>query len=403
MTQGKIGAWVQAPLIQRILRELVKSAEELNLSEKFAPELHDTADPEAADFAWAQLDEAVALGWFELAFRKNVRVDNWSRARRRPYLQAHAQTRQMVLEHCQDAACVEAHQRLAAWRDALDRHQDLTDEQRRLLINDPIGGWTGSLSPEKVIEALLAFKRQPDFHLFQREASARHFWGISKLIKDGEAFFKLWLEVGALPYREAKAPLLVQLPARRLSGILFIENLTTYESTCELVRSRTLGMTGPDVFSELALVYSQGNQAVGSIRHGMAELRPSVADAGKPFAASWLSRIADELCMGDQNLPVYFWGDLDLAGMRMLESLTKHLPHARAWWPGYAPMVAALLQGNGHEPLAADKEGQACSELLTCPVAKTHLMPAMKSTGRFLDQEFVDLKTLEEAASPAFL
>jgi len=397
MAAAQLGAWVKAPLIQRVLREFVLGAERINLDKETAPELFEDAGEDANTMAWAQLDEAVSLGWFDLQYRRSVRMDDWSRVQRRPFLLANDRTRHVALEHCTDAECVKARQRELAWAKAVAEHPDLTDEDRELLAVNPLKAWTLDRAPCEVIEALLAFRRQPDFHLFEKEASARHFWGMSKVVGRFRSFFTEWLRVPELPYRVAKEPLLVQLPARRLGGVLLIENLTTYESSCELARARAMGMSGPDVFNELALVYSGGKRALS----GSSELRISVADAEKPFAASWVGHIGARLAGTSSDLPVYFWGDLDHAGMEMLRCLNEQVPAAGAWWPGYAPMVQALSEGGGHVPEAAEKLGQnRGSARPGCPIARHLLIPAIETTGRYLDQGFVDLRALAPVQPP---
>jgi hypothetical protein len=82
-----------------------------------------------------------------------------------------------------------------------------------------------------------------------------------------------------------------------------------------------------------------------------------------------------------------FWGDLDHAGMAILSSLRTNFPSARAWEPGYVPMLARLDAGEGHAPAEAKKTGQQSILSTGCSYADRVLIPALARHGRFIDQE----------------
>ena len=54
------------------------------------------------------------------------------------------------------------------------------------------------------------------------------------------------------------------------------------------------------------------------------------------------------------TLPVYFWGDLDWSGMRILTAMRNKFPEMQAWQPGYSPMLESLLMGLGRQKFAVD-------------------------------------------------
>lgn len=58
-----------------------------------------------------------------------------------------------------------------------------------------------------------------------------------------------------------------------------------------------------------------------------------------------------------------------------------------AWQPGYAPMLKALLDGQGHSPEAADKKGQRSISTTGCRYADSQLVPALRAHGKYVDQE----------------
>ena len=87
------------------------------------------------------------------------------------------------------------------------------------------------------------------------------------------------------------------------------------------------------------------------------------------------------------DVPTFFWGDLDFSGMAILASLRTIFPSARAWEPGYAPMLERLSRGDGHSPIESGKERQRPVERTGCSYADEVLIPALGATNRFLDQE----------------
>lgn len=73
--------------------------------------------------------------------------------------------------------------------------------------------------------------------------------------------------------------------------------------------------------------------------------------------------------------------------MQILASLRAVLAGLEAWLPGYEPMLQSLVTGGGHLPESAGKSQQ--NEVLStgCKFADQHLLPSIRATGRFLDQE----------------
>jgi hypothetical protein len=86
---------------------------------------------------------------------------------------------------------------------------------------------------------------------------------------------------------------------------------------------------------------------------------------------------------------VYFWGDLDFAGMDILKTLKAVFPQARAWEPGYARLLDRLRAGHSHAPEDARKSGQADPGTTGCAYADAVMLPALREFGRCVDQESV--------------
>ena len=89
------------------------------------------------------------------------------------------------------------------------------------------------------------------------------------------------------------------------------------------------------------------------------------------------------------DLPVYFWGDLDFAGMDILKGLRQSLPTLRAWEPGYQPMLESLNNGGGHSAVQAAKQRQLDPVTTGCSYADRILLPAIRTHSRFVDQEIL--------------
>lgn len=73
--------------------------------------------------------------------------------------------------------------------------------------------------------------------------------------------------------------------------------------------------------------------------------------------------------------------------MRILSAMRGSFTGLTAWEPGYVPMLAALNEGHGHSPEAAEKQGQKALTTTGCRFADEQLAPALRATGSFVDQE----------------
>jgi Uncharacterized protein conserved in bacteria C-term(DUF2220) len=164
-------------------------------------------------------------------------------------------------------------------------------------------------------------------------------------------------------------------------SVLFIENQITFE--------RATWSTSP-VFSRLALVFASGFKGSSqrlrtpqsvSIYYSQ---RGELDGAGRNIFETWLGALGGDL-------PVYFWGDLDWSGMRILRAMRGSFPQLRAWEPGYVRMRNSSLQGAGHSPEAADKKGQLPLLDTGCSYADAQLLPALRAQRKFLDQELFAL------------
>jgi hypothetical protein len=206
-----------------------------------------------------------------------------------------------------------------------------------------------------------------------RQLSAFAFWGNSKVLDErGDLVATLFPQVQIV---ERTIVVAVHLPVIA-SGTLFIENQDTYTAATRGTPAQT---------RDLALVYASGFRSsaqrirtrAGALLHYAG---PGAADGQPAFERWWLQ--AEEPAG-----PVYFWGDLDFAGMQILKSLRQRFGEVTAWRPGYGPMLDALRDAGGYRG-GADSRGQVDPLVTGCAFADEVLLPVIREFGQ-LDQEYL--------------
>ena len=253
------------------------------------------------------------------------------------------------------------------------------------LDSDALGSssYPGIYPPGELLTALtrlVALVQQKDNEKFTwRRLSAHCFWGDSKYLDSISR--QQWL-LNVCPqlqtHIESRTLLLNVFLVDAPQAILLIENQDTF---CWLMKlSKEV-----DALRHLHLVYSQGfmgsAQRSRDARAVQFMYQGSAANA-QAFHAQWLQDT-------ELELPIFFWGDLDYAGMSIIKSLRQVFPALTAWKPGYQPMLAALREGAGHTPEQAGKAAQLLPEASGCEYTDQSLLPGLIETGRFIDQEWV--------------
>lgn len=251
----------------------------------------------------------------------------------------------------------------AAWHAAVEKHANAFVDQGRALLRQRLvlPGYSG----EQLVAGLAAVGPLLESNLSLRELSARCLLGNSKLLDQRQDLLRQLFGDRADAIRPRPLLLTAWAPPG-FSQLLIIEN---QDSFLHLVDQPPAGT---------ALLYSGGFRASASRVTGndtrFAFLPGSDASH---FHAHWRQPAAGS----------FFWGDLDYAGMDILRGLRLALPELQAWQPGYQPMVTALLAGQGHTPEQAGKDRQLDPGRSGCAYADDVLLPALRSMGRFLDQE----------------
>ena len=262
---------------------------------------------------------------------------------------------------------------LQQWRDAVQQaSRQFTGDITKLYAR-PI-----SLSDKSAEQIVKAFVRICDYQqqkLTLRQLSSVCFWGRSKFL-DGRLDLVLSL-FPALNLSLRPIVVNIYLP-QSVNGILFIENQDSY----------TCAMQGqPSDVCNLALVYSAGFKSSATRIRDKGGVSLHFTGSGveqhrRQFEQYWLDESPDEW-------PVWFWGDLDFAGMNILKQLIKRFPAMRAWQPGYQIMLQHLRNGNGYAVSANERQTQIDPHVTGCLYADEHLLPALRAHALFVDQEIV--------------
>jgi hypothetical protein len=264
------------------------------------------------------------------------------------------------------------------WREAVDLHL-VASAAVKAVVSDFFIDLPG-YEMVAVVERLNGLHGLVGKGLYLREVSSRLFWGISKVLDKRQLMVSAILGLEECPFPESPVQLHVWLPGGNAEGVLFIENALSYELA--------IGSFAPSL-AGLVLAFASGFKGTAQRLRTPSGSSLYFSDKGhrSSDAEADFKRWLYQDMTARIRVPVYFWGDLDFAGMGILAALRTSFPDAQAWAPGYEPMLAALESGLGHTPEAAEKKGQRIWERVGSELADARLIPAMVRTGKFVDQE----------------
>jgi len=256
------------------------------------------------------------------------------------------------------------------WRTLVDKYiTDNTEQLKKRAIT-----YEGK-SLEDVITAFTHLGRCIDQGLTLRQLSAKYFWGDSKFLEGREELIvNLFPKLIITP-----RPVIINvfLP-KEIHAVLFIENQDSYLNAV-YAHSNTM--------RHLALVYCAGYRGTADrIRDPQSislHYQGTVLPENQQHFESWWYKASDT------DIPVYFWGDLDFAGMSILKTLKQRFNHIQAWQSGYQKMLQHLEKGNAHPLQSSNKGDQPDPGTTGCAYADTTLLPAIRRTHTYVDQEVV--------------
>ena len=371
--------WLGEPLVARIANMLLDRVDRgpqervrpprLKLDSQSAPELF-AASARESDYQWSLLQRMQQAGWIRLVvdrstsgeseYYRNPRVELVDEQALRDLMQRTLRTEPDWQERFLDALA----------KILPGGHPALEEASRGSL---PLQAY----DPTLVAERLVSVRQLAEQPLLLREVSSRLFFAQSKALDGREVLIAALLEQPECPFPESPIQLSVHLPTREFAGVIFVENLATFE---------TLARRRPATTDDLAIVYASGYRCSAKRLRtaGGVSVYFSAASLPTPVHAdrfvSWLSRESPEVA-------VAFYGDLDFAGLAILAKLRQSFPDATVWKPGYDPLLARLEAGGGHSPGAARKQGQRDPGTTGCAYADEVLLPAIRMHNRFVDQE----------------
>jgi len=375
------------PFLFRLARALLDKAErtgneqgtKLKLDRKHVPELYGHIDADAQQAIVLKLEKLCALGWTALDLSKPRDFAGFTD--RNPHL---------VLLDFDALAAWCGHQRRAnAWHRQLIQHIEHSgvfggpgsSVQAALLdylVKSPLHALEG-WPLQEATDCLLALHALcvSGQTMPLREASARVFHARSKVLDHREELLRL-LGAASGQLFEAPIQLLMAFPEepKNFDAVLFVENLVTFERMADHRQSD---------WADMALAYAAGFKAGAKrLRHPQgcriyARQSAVPTQAALERAAHWLFEHGE--------IPVFFFGDLDFAGMQILGRLREGFPQACAWETGYAPLADILSHRQGHPPETADKSGQMDPGITGCTYADNVLLPLMRQSQQFADQE----------------
>jgi len=259
------------------------------------------------------------------------------------------------------------------WEAAVQEHAECFADHGTSLGERPVK--VSGKSAKEVVEAFARIATFSEKNLTLRQLSARVFWGHSKILDTREDLVHCLYPGITLNAR----PILVhvRLPSK-LTGVLFVENLDTYNQAL-------LGMPSETV--SLALVYSSGfrgsaeriRERQGASLHYHSTSDDEVKEA---FERWWFDEV-------EWNTPVWFWGDLDFSGMGILKALRDRFKDAAAWSVGYEKLLELLRNGYAHSAVMTEKSDQLDPINTGDQYADEILLPALRQYGLFVDQEII--------------
>lgn len=378
------------PMLIRLAHALLNKADRsqglrsvtLKLDAKVLPELHATQTPDGLASIAALLQSLVQTGWVSLRTKKPQAFQTLA-----------DQDPTLVLQDADALALWSGHQPEAPrWSRELVLQLkapgvlNMPDATALLdyLQRNPLP-WFQDMDHVECARTLnlLAVACRSEQSGYVRQLSAKHFNGHSKVLDSREEMLRL-LGAREGQFLEAPVQLLVSLPpdwAVRQPGamVLFIENLVTFE---------VMANGRQPEWANAALVYASGFKGAAkrlrTPQGGTLYWRGAASESDQLAFRDWLHGRDDAT---QQSTIVSFYGDLDFSGMQILAHLRQSIPNCGAWRPGYAALLSLLKNSRGHRPESAGKEGQTDPGFTGCAHADAVLLPALRQSGLFLDQE----------------
>lgn len=377
MTLGPL--WLQSGPVSELLSLLVDrldSAEQrgsaktqsIALDEKTWPALYRAPMESTKEDLWEHLVEMASWQWLKVSSESSLASSSGYASSPRVTVTNEAAIRHAVGRTTRRRSMIER------WREAVSRGLEATEAVKRA-----VGDYCIDMPDRSMVEIVQQLNQLPALagkSMLLREVSSQLFWGMSKVLDKRQGLVAAVLGVDECPFPESPIQLHAYLPSAGCHGVLFIENLMSFDRA---TRSTSRAFEG------LAVVFASGYK--GSAQRLRSPAGCSLFYSNRGELGETLRDEFEAWLFGSETKGEFFWGDLDWAGMRILAAMRGSFGGLVAWKPGYAPMLAALCAGRGHTPQAADKQGQTAPAFTGCEYADSELLPALHATSKFVDQE----------------
>lgn len=375
--------WLQSAPVQQLLNLLVDrldsaeqrgsaKAQSVALGERTWPSLYKAQRESEKEDLWGNAVEMARWGWLAVKPEGALRSRSGYADSPRVTVVNEPEVRRAVGRAQRVKSAAER------WREAVREGLQGSDDVKAAVSEFCIDMPDRAMA--EVVERLNELPALSGKPMLLREVSAQLFWGMSKVLDKRQGLVAALLGLDECPFPESPIQLQVFLPPAGYRGVLFIENLMSFERA---IRSTS------SAFDGLALVYASGFK--GSAQRLRTQDGCSLFYAARGGISQNLRDGFEAWLFGKGSTPAFFWGDLDWSGMRILSAMRTSFPNLTAWEPGYSLMREGLEDGKGHSPEAADKQGQKPLDVVGCAYADTQLIPVLRAHGKFVDQEQVHL------------
>ena len=375
-------SWLdEEPVLQRILNDLLDQLERnikpfFRVSPKTAPELFDTIDDDPR-YLWdlvKTLDKEYHVISVRTQRGRAGRAQQGS-AQIAFNLDKEPQVREWLNRPAFDPYTL-------TWNEALEKHRN-TFEDRGEALEVPIR--VESKTASEVVQSFAKLASEISTPQTLRNLSSKCFWGDLKFLDSHSNL------VHAL-YPEASHNILprpimlnISLPDD-IHEVIFVENQDSF------VMLKQLAQKNPR-FIKTAFVFSSGFKATSPVIRRKGQVLFSVvsgtsSEALNQFEQWWFNRESTDI-------RPYFWGDMDYAGITILKSLKQSFQDISAWKTGYEIMLKFHSDGHGHKIRDSKKMQQLDPGTCQCRYTDDEILPAIRHSQRFLDQEIVASNDLQ--------
>jgi hypothetical protein len=271
------------------------------------------------------------------------------------------------------------------WRSELVKQADKFEDQGRALAENLIR--VPEQGAERTLRGFAQIGTELQSPITLRALSARCFWGDSKFLDRREALIRSLFP--SLVHNLIPRPVLlnVYLP-EDFQHVLFVENQDTFVALTQHPPPGYVFVYSAGFRGSTARIRDPGNAVFSFLN-----VHPGTQTLNR-FETWWFKQSA--LIQSEKDeIQSWFWGDLDYAGMNLLKALRLTFANIQAWPAGYEPLRKRLEQGEGHTADATShKLKQKDPESTGCPYADAQLLPQLRETRQFVDQELVTLAEL---------